>query len=691
MRLKSSLSAKLALVLVLATVLPLLVVSALAIGGALGRLESGLTVRARQTSSIAINLLLRRAQKAGATARRIADSAELHELLTLQPALVPRHLKRAAVNVRSAQVEVFDTKKKRIASHAPRSERRTRRAVSQHGLLARALSFERALSIGRRGRRLVVEAAAPAVDGQFVLRGAVTVTVPLDARLADYIKGVVRAEVAFATRGKVIASTFRDAFGRRVTGRELEKTLKSALGGRLKNAVVRVSAADYSVALIPLQSTTGRKVGSLIVGLDRSALSRAQRDAIYSVGLGAGGALVLSLIIGIVLGGRITTPLSRLERRARSLASGEDLAQEMAPETEDEIGTLARSFQTMIESLRVSRAGLDARIRELSTLHEISRAVTSVLSLDQVLNIVVNEATQVLSGKSSALLLSSSDGDDGGDPRALMLRAEVGLAAPAAASSAAPADFADDDEEDEFDLAPDDLNETGPLLPVWLDGEASGESWSLPTGWYELAVEVVGRHSPSVDERRLGVPLSGRAGVIGALVIARGADDPPFAESDVRLLVTFASQAASAIENARLYAEVTEFSESLERQVEVRTRELSRANEELAHTIAELKDTQAQLVHSERMAGLGGLVAGVAHEINTPAGAIQGAAQILHLTLDRAIRVTVCISNSASSKTPSSGPSGSSSSMAPSRLRSIGAGCPARLMTSSLERVSSRP
>ncbi len=95
----------------------------------------------------------------------------------------------------------------------------------------------------------------------------------------------------------------------------------------------------------------------------------------------------------------------------------------------------------------------------------------------------------------------------------------------------------------------------------------------------------------------------------------------------------------AAVDNALLYREVREASEELEKKVRLRTTELTAINSELGKALADLRDTQAQLVLSERLAGLGLLVAGVAHEINSPTAAIRGTIDGLPGALSRVVRI----------------------------------------------------
>lgn len=101
----------------------------------------------------------------------------------------------------------------------------------------------------------------------------------------------------------------------------------------------------------------------------------------------------------------------------------------------------------------------------------------------------------------------------------------------------------------------------------------------------------------------------------------------PFDPKDMLLTVQRALEAYDLEDqNLKLIDELTTLNASLEQKVRERT-------ESLENEHARLKKTQTQLVHAEKMAGLGTLVAGAAHELNNPNNFIAGGVQNLHASM----------------------------------------------------------
>lgn len=261
------------------------------------------------------------------------------------------------------------------------------------------------------------------------------------------------------------------------------------------------------------------------------------------------------------------------------------------------------------------------RIEELRWLNGLGRELSSSLHLDVLVSLLRNHTSSRL-GTSVVCVALYDEPDDRLDYRAAFLDEP---------------DVTSWDSEVDSSLTGWIVRHKAPLLVTDLAGPNETRLMSE-------------RMAAEVDERGiergtwLGVPLLAGNRFVGVLSVL-GRKESPFDDSHLELFANIGGQIARAAENARLYegleqsrATIEQWNRTLEERVEERTKELETARRDLQNLndslerrveerTAELREMQSKIVESGRLAAVGEMAAGIAHELNNPLGGIIGYAQ----------------------------------------------------------------
>ena len=265
------------------------------------------------------------------------------------------------------------------------------------------------------------------------------------------------------------------------------------------------------------------------------------------------------------------------------LGSVKDTAKGLAIGADDYVSKPFRSEELLARvkamlRVRTMEHELLQHTRELATLNEINKAITSSLDLDQILSQTMHGIRVILHVEASSLLLLDENSGllefkkilSGNQEQMAEFKLKLGEG-----------------------IAGHVVRDGKPLLVLDTQNDPR---------FCQRIDEAIG----FVTRSALCVPLKVKDKIIGAIEVINKLDGQ-FDEKDLWLLNYMAGSVAIALENVRLYTELSDF-----------TRELEKSH--------------AQLVQAEKLAAMGRLAASIAHEINNPLQAIHNC---LHLTLKK--------------------------------------------------------
>ncbi|TGK01166.1 HAMP domain-containing protein [Leptospira langatensis] len=332
-----------------------------------------------------------------------------------------------------------------------------------------------------------------------------------------------------------------------------------------------VSRETWLAQITPYQDPSGEVQWIVITAMPASyylegvRLGNSESAKVFAI------ALLLSLLVAVFLAGVVTAPISRISEASQAMAEG-DLTQRVPTSRLEELGTLSLSFNHMAEQLQDAfhkMKSIEGKLLErnqfIESILDITPDILYIYDLKERKNVYANNGIYRILGYS---VDNVQEMDANVMPNL---------------------------------MHPDDLeNYTKNVYPKYF----SASDKDLIEFQYRLK-HVNGEWVWLVSR---------------ALIYQREPDGTP------RQVFGIANDITKSKQSEEL---ILDLNANLERRIDLRTEELKKSNSDLIEALEyqksimkELKDTQDQLLLSEKLAALGQLAAGMTHELNTPLGAI---------------------------------------------------------------------
>lgn len=133
------------------------------------------------------------------------------------------------------------------------------------------------------------------------------------------------------------------------------------------------------------------------------------------------------------------------------------------------------------------------------------------------------------------------------------------------------------------------------------------------------------------EMKRIGasvcLPLITEDKIIGIIVMGNKLSKNPYSQQDIELLISLSSQASIALQNARLYQEIKEFSENLQQKVDEQTKEIKKSKEEIERAYNIEKKAKEDLEKLDEVKSQFALA--TQHHLRTPLTSMQGYIDLL--------------------------------------------------------------